>query len=151
MKTKLILPLLIITLLFSSNVFAFDESGEYVIGGGVGSIPCKMYNPVLTRARLAGGINSPAGAKIINGYMNYVLGFQTGHNVSHEGGRDIFEKFGETPTNKLLPLIAKWCKENPEENFGNAVVAVTNDSFNSGQDDPSQEDEEDKDKFLFSF
>ena len=121
---KTLPTLLLITLFFTTNAFAFDKKGEYITGGGVGSISCSMYISLLNRAELSGGLGSIAGINIINAYMNYTLGFQTGYNPSHLGKKDVFEKFGTPPTNKILPLVGEWCEKNLDKNFGNGLVAV---------------------------
>ncbi len=124
MKKTLPTLFLLTTLLFSNTSFAYDKNGEYITGGGVGSISCAGFNMSIARANVVGGINSIKGSRVISSYINYILGFQTGHNSSHLGKKDVLKKFGSTPTNKLLPLIEEWCKSNPEENFGNALVTV---------------------------
>jgi len=107
------------------DLLAYDKNGEYIVGGGVGSVSCSQYISLLAQAQLAGGINSLEGANMVNPYMSYIVGFQTGYNVSHQGKKDIFADIGgASPTSKALFLIEDWCKKNPDKRFGAAVITL---------------------------
>ena len=123
---KIFVFLFTLAFFLTKNSFAYDENGEYITGGGVGSVICPAYLASLSQADAVGGINSLEGIRKVSSFMNYLLGFQTGHNSSHLGKKDVFERFGDTPTNKLLFLTQDWCAKNPTKTFGNAVVAIAN-------------------------
>lgn len=114
-----------ISLFPQKNLFAYDKDGQYVVGGGVGGVICSEYISLLSQAQLRGGLTSAPGAYTMNSYSNYILGFQTGYNISHLGEKDIFSEIGGVnPSNKALFLIEDWCKKNPEKRFGEAVIKL---------------------------
>jgi hypothetical protein len=101
---------------------AADLSGEYFVGGGVGTLPCTQFLNAMAEARQEGGLTSIAGADRINPWQSYVLGFQTGYNYAMPGVRNIFGAFGASPANDVLYGIEPWCQKNPTASFGNALL-----------------------------
>lgn len=101
---------------------AADKSGEYITGGGVGSVQCAQFVHDMDEARKAGGLRSPAGTNIISVWSEYVVGFQTGYNYAAPGVRDIFAPFGSSPSIDVLGKVDSWCQEHPSEIFGVALV-----------------------------
>ncbi len=121
-----IFPYIISIVIFSvSNAYAADKEGNFIRGGGVGGVNCSTFISVMTQAQLDGGLTSLGGADKINPYANYITGFQTGYNLAHPTTHDIFKKVGgASPTNKALFWIEDWCRNNPQELFGEAVIAL---------------------------
>jgi len=101
---------------------AADKSGEYITGGGVGSVQCSQFVHDMEEARKAGGLRSPAGTSIISAWSEYVVGFQTGYNYAAPGVRDIFAPFGASPSIDVLDKVDAWCQQHPSEIFGVALV-----------------------------
>jgi hypothetical protein len=93
----------------TSPVPAADSSGQYLVGGGVGGLPCTQFLNAMAEARQEGGLTSIAGFNRINVWQQYVLGFETGYNYAMPGVQDIFSTFGPSPANDVLygiePLV----------------------------------------------
>jgi hypothetical protein len=111
-----------ITYTRSLPLSAADSSGQYLVGGGVGGLPCTQFLNAMAEARQEGGLTSIAGANRINVYQEYVLGFETAYNYATPGVRDIFSAFGPSPANDVLYGIEPWCQHNPAELFGKALI-----------------------------
>jgi hypothetical protein len=123
MKRLSLLVLGAIACLETSPLRAADASGQYMVGGDVGSLPCTEFLNAMKQARVEGGLTSPAGGAMrINVWATYVLGFATGYNYAMPGVRDIFSAFGENPAHQVLYGIEPWCERNPTEHFGTALI-----------------------------
>lgn len=101
---------------------AADKSGEYITGGGVGSVQCSQFVHDMEEARKAGGLHSAAGTSIMSVWSEYVVGFQTGYNYVAPDVRDIFAPFGSSPSIDVLDKVEPWCQKHPSEIFGVALV-----------------------------
>jgi hypothetical protein len=118
------------TLMVSLTIFcgmtanAADEQGRFMRGGGTGSVPCTTFTSIIIKAQIAGGFRTAEGADIINSYVMYVLGFQTGYNLAAEGTYDIFANWGDNPSERALFWVNKWCQENPSKVFGQGVIEM---------------------------
>lgn len=55
-------------------------------------------------------------------WASYVLGFETGYNTAKPGVRDIFETFGESPSNDVLYAVEARCQKKPDQLFGAALA-----------------------------
>jgi hypothetical protein len=117
MKTLTILGLL----LLSANVYATDKQGRFTAGGGAGSVSCPMFLDDMATARQLGSLKTADGLRQIDGYVNYALGFQTGFNLMALGIVDIFAKVKDV---NLLFAIEPWCKDHPDKNFSDGVIAL---------------------------
>jgi hypothetical protein len=106
----------------TSPVSAADSSGQYIVGGGVGGLPCTQFLNAMAEARQQGGLTSIAGANRIHIWQEYVVGFQTGYNYATPGVRDVFSAFGPSPANDVLYGIEPWCQRNPTVRFGEALI-----------------------------
>jgi hypothetical protein len=122
MRRSEVLVLIVIACVGSSRLLAADLSGQYLVGGGVGALPCTQFLNAMAEARQEGGLTSVAGADRIKVWANYVLGFETGYNFAMVGVRDIFGAFGRSPANDILYGIEPWCRHNPTAHFGEALV-----------------------------
>jgi hypothetical protein len=107
-------------LVWTNGSWAADSSGKFRSGGGVGSSPCPAFLNALATGRQLGGA---AGAKVIDPYLQYVLGFQTGFNFEAEGVYDIF---GSLPDYNVLYAIEPWCTQNPDKPFSNGLLDLAN-------------------------
>ena len=112
----------IVSYVASSPVSGADGSGQYIVGGGVGALPCTQFLNAMTEARKEGGLTSIAGASRIDVWQEYVVGFQTASNFATPGVRDIFAAFGPSPANDVLYGIEPWCQRNPTVHFGEALI-----------------------------
>jgi hypothetical protein len=66
-------------------------------------------------------VSSLKGVKEIDGYMEYVLGFQTGYNMMASGTYDIFAKLQDFDP---LFVIEAWRKDHATMTFGRGVIAL---------------------------
>lgn len=112
------------TLLLSTPAHAFDKDGHYLMGGGVGMTLCPDFLNSMATARQEGGLHSLAGANLMQGYQNYVLGFQTAFNAKVNGVLDIFAPLGVDPASQALYQIEPWCQQHPDKKFGEGVLAL---------------------------
>lgn len=95
---------------------AATEKG-FMTGGGIGSVRCTEFIDAMATARQQGGIENPAGVRIIHQFTQYVLGFRTGYNMAKPGVFDIFAPLGEKAGNQALIWIDSWCVRNPSSTF----------------------------------
>ena len=102
--------------------YSADTNGRYIYGGGVGGVTCPQFVAAMERSR-SFGIDSIAYANEMQGYVMYVLGFQTGYNVSAQDTCDIFPS--EENTYALLSWAESYCRASPSRLFANAVVALS--------------------------
>ena len=63
-----------------------DNNGQYLVGGGVGALPCTQFLNAMAEARQEGGFG---GADRINSWSSYVLGFETGYNAAKPGVQEV--------------------------------------------------------------
>ena len=61
----------------------------YLYGGGVGAVKCPTFVATMEKARTR-GVMTPGFWKDTGEYMMYVLGFETGYNMSTPDTYDIF-------------------------------------------------------------
>lgn len=122
MRTWVIVAVLILIIGNSAPASAADSAGQYMIGGGVGSLQCVQLTNDMAEARAMGGQTTIAGANKLNIWNQYVVGFQTGYNDAAPGVRDIFARFGSSPSNEVLARIEPWCRQHPLELFGTALI-----------------------------
>ena len=61
---------------------------------------------------------------VIDGFVMYVAGFQTGFNSDADGVYDIFNSFGENSALKALYAIEPWCASHPDKKFSTALIAL---------------------------
>ena len=122
MRKRILLSLVLLAAGATSSSLAADPDGIYIVGGGVGVVPCTQFLNAMAEARQAGGLTTLAGADLVSHWSYYVLGFQTGYNFGTPGVKDIFSAFGPSPSNDVLYAIEPWCQRNPTEKFGDALV-----------------------------
>ena len=97
------------------------KSGMYIVGGGVGSIECPKFVATMERAKAA-GLGSLGYANEIYGYGMYLAGFQTAYNMQTPQTCDVF---GEFTSDQRLAWLENFCRGQPLEKFGSAVVALS--------------------------
>jgi hypothetical protein len=117
-----LLALGIVAYAASPPAFSADWSGQYIVGGGVGGLPCTQFLNAMAEARQEGGLTSIGGASRIAVWQEYVVGFETGYNFAMPGVRDIFGAFGPSPANDVLYGLEPWCQRNPTVHFGEALI-----------------------------
>ncbi|HJU18377.1 MAG TPA: hypothetical protein VJ770_18145 [Stellaceae bacterium] len=123
MKYPALLVLMIIIIACAAPpLMAADSSGQFIVGGGVGVLPCTRFLNAMASARQQGGLTSIAGLDTVYPWASYILGFQTAYNFAVPGIRDIFGAFGPSPVNDVLYGIEPWCQKNPTAHFGDALI-----------------------------
>ncbi len=105
------------------QALAVDEAG-FMKGGGAGSLSCPEFLNAMATARQKGGAQKLPGVHEIDGFAQYILGFQTGFNSQAEGVFDIFSSFGSNPAFKALYAIEPWCASHPDKNFAQGLLAL---------------------------
>ena len=117
----------ILALTFTSIVALGSDasSGKYYAGGGVGAVECPKFVDSMNRAKQYGKTSADGWtlgyAKEVNAYVSYIFGFQTAYNLQTPNTYSIF---GGHSTDQLLEWIENYCRSNPLEQFGSAVVAL---------------------------
>ena len=101
-------------------VLGADAPGKYIVGGGVGNIDCPRFVSTMDRAKKFGA-GSVGYVNETQGFLMYVLGFQTAYNLQTPQTCDIFDTF---TSDQLLAWLENYCRAQPLERFGAAVVAL---------------------------
>lgn len=101
-----------------------DTSGRFWLGGGVGGVMCPQFVASMEKARSL-RIGSVGYVEETQGFTMYLLGFQTGYNMSTQDTCDIFT--GEGKEYSLLSWAENYCRANPSSRFSDAVVALSKD------------------------
>ena len=100
-----------------------DVNGHYIYGGGVGGVTCPQFVASMEKARSL-GIGSLGYFNKTQGYTMYLLGFQTGYNISTQDTCDIFSG-NEKDDYALLSWAENYCRANSSNRFADAVVALS--------------------------
>jgi hypothetical protein len=101
-------------------VLAFDSTGMYITGGGVGAVECPRFVSVMDRAKKF-GTGTAGYVDETYGFAMYVVGFQTGYNLQTPQTCDIFAGLS---SDQLLSWLENYCRAYPLERFSGAVVAL---------------------------
>jgi hypothetical protein len=96
------------------DAYAADQAGNYFIGGGVGGVTCPAFVATMDDAHRF-SVGSLEWANRTQGYVMYILGFQTGYNMGKPG---TFDLFADVTTDQVLAQLEAWCRENPLKKFG---------------------------------
>lgn len=106
------------------SVTAADSDGDFWLGGGAGGVKCPDFVAAMEKGR-SHGVGTIPYVRKIGSYTMYLLGFQTGYNMSTPATCDIFPGVdgveGEYP---LLSWAENYCRANPSQRFGDAVVSL---------------------------
>ncbi len=103
--------------------YSADTGGRLWFGGGVGGVECPQFVASIEKARSL-GINSVGYVTEMQGFTMYLLGFQTGYNLSTKDTCDIFP---EEKAYLLLSWVENYCRSNSSSSFANAVIALSED------------------------
>lgn len=120
---------LFVAIIFSCSaqvVHSVDADGRFWLGGGAGSVRCPQFVSSMEKARSI-GIGSVGYVKETQGFTMYLLGFQTGYNMSTQDTCDIFSS--EEKEYPLLSWAENYCRVNPSSRFSDAVVALSKDRY----------------------
>lgn len=98
-----------------------DANGNYIVGGGAGGVRCPDYVATMERAR-SHSIGSLRYVQETQGFTMFLLGFQTGYNMSTPDTYDIFP--GTEGDYPLLSWVENYCRANPTLRFGDGVIAL---------------------------
>lgn len=101
-----------------------DTQGNFWRGGGAGGVECPQFVASMEKARSL-GINSVKYVTETKGFTMYLLGFQTGYNMSTKDTCDIFQ--GEEGKYSLLSWVENYCRANASSRFADAVIALSED------------------------
>jgi hypothetical protein len=123
---------LFVLAILSTQALARTDKG-LMTGGGVGKSSCPEFLDSMATARQRGGLESYAGVPVINPFIEYIAGFQTGYNLGAPGVYDVFETLGEKPVSKALFTIEAWCSKHPEADFDDGIF----DLLRTLQDEPA--------------
>lgn len=123
---KIIHALFAVALLSCSVQLAHsaDTKGNFILGGGAGAVKCPQFVASMEKAR-SFGIGSVGYAREIQGFTMYLLGFQTGYNMSTKDTCNIFP--GEEEGYSLLSWLENYCRANASSPFVVAVVTLSKD------------------------
>lgn len=99
-----------------------DSQGNFMTGGGMGSLGCTDFLNDMATARQQGGLARLPGVNTIAPFQRYVVGFTTGYNMGNDGVYHIFEAFGQNYSLKVLLAIEPWCANNPTKKFDAALI-----------------------------
>lgn len=104
---------------------AADAAGIVWIGGGAGGVECPSFVSVMERARAA-GLGTVEYVSQTQGFMNYVVGFQTGYNMQTPNTCDIF---AHVSSDQVLAWAENWCRANPLLKFGGGMIALAKERY----------------------
>lgn len=98
--------------------------GNFMRGGGIGGVGCPAFLNDMATARSFGSLMDIEAVLHLNGYYQYLTGFQTAFNMEAEGVFDIFgaPSFGSWPTQSALIAIEPYCQNHPEALFDGALL-----------------------------
>jgi hypothetical protein len=114
----------VVAMLFVAQAVAgADSDGEFMLGGGVGSVKCPTFVSIMKRARTK-RIGSLAYVNETNAFTMYLLGFQSGYNMAKD---DTYDVFPDAQDHSLLAWAENWCRSNSTRVFGDAAVALAAD------------------------
>jgi hypothetical protein len=106
----------------AAPAWARDKTGNFMIGGGVGGIHCPEFLDAVAQARQAGGFKTVAGVNLLNPFVQYVLGFETGFNLINTEVYDVFANLGDDPGGSAIYAIEPYCQQHPDKRFGDGVL-----------------------------
>lgn len=98
-----------------------DIEGNFWRGGGTGGVMCPQFVASMEKARSL-GIDSVDFANATQGYTMYLLGFQTGYNMST---KDTCNIFPNEDMYSLLSWAENYCRANATSRFADGVVALS--------------------------
>jgi hypothetical protein len=79
----------------------------------------------MATAKQRGGAETSARLVVMANYISYVQGFRTAFNAEAEGIVDILSGMGKDSVVNALYAIERWCAENPDKDFADAVIFLT--------------------------
>jgi len=100
------------------------------LGGGAGAVKCLQFVASMEKARSL-GIGSVGFVTETQGFTMYLLGFQTGYNMSTKDTCDIFPD--EEKEYSLLSWVENYCRANVSSRFADAVIALSKDRHSKRQ------------------
>lgn len=106
----------------AAPAWARDKDGNFQIGGGVGAVNCPQFLDIVAQARQSGGTKTVQGVTLLNPFLQYVLGFQTGFNLMNPEIYDVFAKLGDDPAGSALFAIEPYCQQHPDKRFGQGLL-----------------------------
>ncbi len=113
--------------IMQGTALAADSTGNYMVGGGSGSVLCSEFVKVLEQAT-AKGERTIGYVNIMQGFTMYLHGFRSGYNKAAPDTYDIFSGIEEQG---LINQLAIYCKENPRTRFGIAVSALAERNYST--------------------
>ena len=116
-----LIPAALLLLVLAHNADAADK-GAFMLGGGVGSLPCTKFLDDMQTARARGGIRSTEGVNLISPFMMYVAGFQTAYNYKTSGIKNVFDRYSSDQGFGELIALEKECSNSPNLKFAEALL-----------------------------
>jgi hypothetical protein len=114
---------LLLLFCFAVRVPAADGNGKYYSGGGAGGIKCPAFVATMEKARRS-GIMTGGFVNETSAFIMYLLGFETGYNLSTPETYDIFAGMEAYP---MLSWVENYCRANPTANFSDGAIALAQD------------------------
>ena len=102
-----------------------DDTGNFMLGGGAGAMPCPEYVATMEKARTL-GIGTVQYAEHTSSFVMYILGFQSGYNMAANDTYDVFP--GTNGDYAMLAWIESYCRSHSSSRFGDGLVALARDS-----------------------
>ena len=122
---RLLLPITFVAVILGLSLsHGADSQGRFVAGGGVGDLGCIDFLDATATARQQSRFETLPVGSTINLFMQYVLGFTTGFNMSKDGVSHIFRSFGQNHGLKVLLAIEPWRARNPTKSFDEALFHI---------------------------
>lgn len=88
---------------------------------GYGDYPCREFLSTYGAATLMDGkVKTDAVGFDLNGYMNWLYGFVSGHNWQ----QDLDDNISLPDTDTLLPWLKRFCESNPTDHFYSAAESL---------------------------
>jgi len=112
--------LLVLLALVTTPSLAKDKEGKWMQGGGVGGVTCPSFNEAMRQARKHRS-DSLEFAKLTQGFVMYISGFESGYNQAAPNTYDIFPSLTSDQT---LSWTDHYCTEHLLVTFGDAVAAL---------------------------
>ncbi|QLG87667.1 hypothetical protein HQ393_05025 [Chitinibacter bivalviorum] len=104
---------------------AEDKNGNFVVGGGVGGVECPEFVSTMERAT-SHGLGSSEYTQAIYPYVMFIAGFMTGYNAQAKDTCNIFDSYSN---DQRLAWLNNYCKSNPLDKFGSAVIKLSKEVY----------------------
>lgn len=103
--------------------FAADSNGQYMVGGGIGSVSCVDFISAMEEARRLGWTRSAASMSGVASFIAFLSGFQTAYNAHVADTCDLFRAQDGSDLTDRLMRVENVCRQAAGNiRFGVAVL-----------------------------